>query len=37
MYLKTKVEIPVEDGKIVINRNKYVMYEIDRKYDKTKT
>ena len=36
MYLKTKVEVPVEEGKIVINRNKYVMYEIDRKYDKIK-
>lgn len=36
MYLKTKVEIPIEEGKIVINRKKYVMYEVDRKYDKIK-
>lgn len=36
MFLKDKIEIPNEEGKIVINRNKYVMYEIDRKYDNKK-
>jgi len=36
MFLKEKIEIPNEEGKIVINRNKYVMYEIDRKYDNKK-
>lgn len=36
MFLKEKIEIPNKEGKIVINRNKYVMYEIDRKYDNKK-
>ena len=36
MFLREKIEIPNEEGKIVINRNKYVMYEIDRKYDNEK-
>lgn len=36
MYLDTTVEIPVNNSKVTIKKGIYVMYEIDRKYNKAK-
>lgn len=36
MYLNTTVEIPVKNSKVTIKKGIYVMYEIDRKYNKSK-
>lgn len=36
MYLDTTVEIPVNNSKVAIKKGIYVMYEIDRKYNKAK-